>query len=191
MVNNRIAECYSERADGRDNLSRDAVRYLVLHRISLANHDAAANPAPLVDAELDGPGLAHRFRNKGLGTGGKVPYHFLVRTDGAVDQLLPLSVRGSHAIGANSSSWAIAVVGEHRVANVDQIESVIRLCAALVPLAPYGARIIGHDEIRGGSADARKVCPRPVVDPREIAGHVDRIIATRPREIAGDMGIKL
>jgi hypothetical protein len=162
-VRNVVAECYE--GSGRE-LKLDDVAFVAIHRISLTNRDDAANPHPIPDELLDGPSLATRFRNPALGTGGRTPYHLLVRVDGAVDQMVPLGVRGAHAgvpsphTGYNWRSWAIAVVGEYREASQAQLIAAARMTALLLP-ATRGARVFGHSELP--DATPNKVCPAPVV----------------------------
>lgn len=166
LVEDVIAAC------GGTNSTRrtiERIGLVVLHRTSLSRH-TPHNPHPVSDLLLDGPQLAKRFRNTGLGTGGQVPYHFLVLVDGTVQQLLPLTRVGSHAKGYNTSSIGVAVVGsdlERRAPLHLQIDALVRLVAVLRGLNG-GLRVVGHTALPGASTDPGKVCPGPHIVPDEI-----------------------
>jgi hypothetical protein len=156
-------------------LERERIRLLVIHRTSLSK-PGDDNPDPVSDLLLDGPRLALRFRNTLLGTGGAVPYHFLVLIDGEVQQLLPLSVRGAHSKGYNHESIAVAVVGanlEHQKPLDMQLDSLVRLVAILRGING-GLRIVGHTDLPGASADPNKVCPGPYL----AAADIDRMASS-------------
>lgn len=141
-------------------LAYDRLTYIVIHRISLARR-AKGNLDPIPDSLLDAPALAQRFRDRDLGTGGKPPYHFLVRQGGTIEQLLPLSLRGAHAVGYNNMSVGVAVVGDfrHQEPQVAQLTSLEALCAAMVPVKRNGLLIVGHTQVPGSSHDETKICP--------------------------------
>jgi N-acetyl-anhydromuramyl-L-alanine amidase AmpD len=156
----RTTECYQ---GGAKPLLSPTL--LVVHRISLA-----AIEVP--DELLDGPTLARKFRTHfelRPVTGGLVPYHFLVRWDGLVEQLLPLEVCGAHAKEANAKSWAVAVVGT-TAANEAQQAGLLRVCRWLLGKRPL--EIVGHTDIEGASSDPDKRCPWPVVDVEGLRARV-------------------
>ena len=145
--------------DPGPRLDTARIRWIVLHRISLAR-ETVANPHPVGDLDLDGPALAGRFRNTGLGTGGRCPYHFLVRRGGDIDQMLSLSQRGAHDKNYNGRSVAIACAGDMRedaltgLQHAALVELLTRLVTGL-----GGPAIVGHTALPGASADPGKVCP--------------------------------
>lgn len=152
-VANRISECL--RGMGLP-MGRDHVDLLVVHRISLAN-------VGIDDDDLDGPKLANAFAtNEELKptTGGRVPYHLLIKPDGLIEQMLPLSIRGTHAKGYNWRSWGVACVGDFRQRPPagPQTRALTKLLARLVVLTS-DARIVGHTQLDGASADVNKICP--------------------------------
>jgi hypothetical protein len=175
-IRNRIAEsCIaSDIAEGR-RIAPGAVRWVVVHRTSLSRR-GPDNPNPIADQDLDGPGLTNRFRlspaapPNGLGTGGRPPYHLLVRTDAVVEQVLPLEVRGAHAVGINAESWAVAIAGDGRPCSAEQLRTAAALCALLVPVS--GAELVGHTDLAGASRDSSKRCPWPVVDVTQLRAMV-------------------
>jgi hypothetical protein len=100
-----------------------------------------------------------------------VPYHVLILDDelGTAEQLIPLSVRGTHASGYNRMSWAIAVVCEGRAPSVPQRARLVRVMSALSP-ANGGLTWAGHCALPGASADPNKSCPGPWIDAATLAG---------------------
>lgn len=148
-IENRIADCF----DGRgDPLSTAAVWYLVIHRLGAELGDDAAV-------------IARAFRNTtpdgaGYGTGGRMPYHFLVFPDGRVAQCLPLDRAGAHAMKWNSKSIGIACLGDFRLHPMPSVQesSLIDLCSML-RLLVAGVQMIGHTDLPESSTDVLKVCP--------------------------------
>jgi hypothetical protein len=143
-----------------------AVNRIVVHHCSLSRYDPIANPRPIeLDDDLDATGLIERFKNPSLGTGGRTPYHLLVRTSGKLEQLLPLSVRGAHARKWNVGSVAVCVAGESRPAEEWQkIALVNSLCVLMVLYGLRADKVLGHCELDGASKDPGKKCPWPTVD---------------------------
>jgi hypothetical protein len=145
---------------------------VVVHRISLARK-TTANPEPIVDAELDGPELARRFRNKGLGTGGRTPYTALARQDLALEQLLPLVVKGTHAIDHNWCSWSLAVAGNSDEEPIPE-ELYEVMLEALAVLAVVPRKVSGHTELPGSSGDPNKRCPGRYVNMDHVRAEVEK-----------------
>ena len=155
-VMNRIAECGNSGA----LMPIGNVRAVVIHRTDLCTL-TPDNPHPIPDAELDGPKLAAVFRAQpGLGTGCRVPYHCLIRTDATIEQLLPLGIAGAHCIGWNHRSLAVAVVGDFtRIQpSLPQWDALCDVVATWAVLNG-GLDIVGHTDVPGGSADPGKRCP--------------------------------
>ncbi len=167
FVEDVTAACANANSTRRD-IRR--IHTLVLHRTDLSRN-TPHNPHPISDLMLTGPELAKRFRVRGLGTGGLTPYHFLVLVDGAVQQLLPLSVVGSHARDYNYASIAVAVVGaklETQPPLHVQSDSLVRLVAVLRGING-GLDVVGHTDLPGASEDPKKKCPGPFIVPAEVA----------------------
>jgi hypothetical protein len=150
------------------------VRYIVMHHCSLAKL-APGNPNPVPDDYLDAAAIAGRFMDEGLGTGGRPPYHGITTMAEVNEQILPLSIRGAHAIGYNAESIAWCVAGESRPASLRQLEAAAEACAMLV-LHTGGAEIVGHTDLPGASSDPKKRCPRPTLDVAQFRSMVrDRL----------------
>lgn len=179
VITDKTEECTT----GKEQpLAWERLTYIVIHRVSLARK-TKSNPDPIPDAMLDGPELAKVFRDRGLGTGGKPPYHFLVCQGGTIDQLLPITKRGAHAIGYNAMSVAVAVVGDfrHKTPAPAQEQAIVELCAALVPVKRNGLLIVGHTDVPGSSADENKVCPGAYLSTPDLVRKVrDRLQETQP-----------
>lgn len=163
FVVNKIAVCRTVNKNNGKVLPRSVLSHLVIHRTDLDTLDPVANPNPVPNELLDGQALAIRFANAALGTGGLIPYHFLFRADAPVwtiEQLLPLSVRGSHAVGFNWRGIGVAAVGDFRkyAPPAGMYEKLVKLTALLIPING-GLVTAGHTDLSGASADANKVCP--------------------------------
>ena len=152
VVINQIEECN----DGKDRpreISR--IEKVVVHKIGPALGETGA-------------AIARSFRDTskfaaGSYTGGQMPYTFIIRTDGTIDQCLQLTDIGPHAKRWNTSSVSIALIGDftkHEPTNA-QFCSLIELC---VPLYSYGMTIHGHTELPGSSGDPSKQCPGAYLD---------------------------
>lgn len=154
------------------------VRWLVDHKTGLSQL-GPDNPNPVQDVDLDGPTLVDRFARSpamppaGLGTGGRAPYHILVRRDAAAtaEQLLPLTVQGCHSRGYNGRSWALAFVGE--TPTDAQYRRIVEVSAILLP-ANGGLWNTGHTELPGASGDPNKRCPGPGLLPDQVASDAVR-----------------
>jgi hypothetical protein len=156
MILNKTIDCY----DGRvATLHYSRIRYIVIHRISLA-FKTDANPHPIPDDQLGAVGLAMAFKDRGLCTGGRPPYHILICMDGAAEQILPLSVQGVHARRYNDESIAIAMAGntDMREAPLAQHKTLVEVCKPIYKLNG-GLQIAGHTDLPGASGDPRKRCP--------------------------------
>jgi hypothetical protein len=183
FVWNRIAECRTVNKRNVHVLPRPALSHLVIHRTDLDHLDPVANPNPVPNELLDGPALALRFNNPGLGTGGAIPYHFLLRSDPGLwtlEQLLPLSVRGAHAVGFNWRGIGVAAVGDFRkyAPPAEQYDKLVKLVALLIPIQ-RGLITAGHTDLAGASADANKVCPGAFLPVKVLAASA---LATLPTD---------
>lgn len=119
---------------------------VVVHRISLSQ-PAPGNLPPIPDDELTGPMLVERFtENHELGTGRRAPYHVLIRTDGAAEQMLPLVCRGTHVPNYNWCTWAVAVVGRTHEREMPD-KQWLALREALAVLNVYPRQIRSHSEL--------------------------------------------
>jgi len=187
MVTNSTTACARVNGNPGKMMPLVAVRYLVIHRTSLDHYDARANPNPVDNIDLSGIQLAEAFANKGLGTGGRIPYHFLVRADSKVEQMLPLTQRGAHAIGYNYRSIGIACVGDYRYQppTPEVWDQLVRLVAALLPLNG-GLMLAGHSDLQGATGDTGKVCPGKHLPIGELAEQVVGLLGKDWKSLPGD-----
>jgi hypothetical protein len=171
LVVDRIAESYTP--GSQPGLGTGAVDRVVIHRCDLT-HVAPWNPTPIPTSELDGPMLAGRFRSPLSESKGWVPYSVVVPMHGRPEQILPLRVKGAHAVGYNWCSWGVAVLNDGP-ATEEQLDAAARVTARLVVLA-RGASVVGHTELPGASRDKNKVCPAPVVNMADFRARVRRLL---------------
>lgn len=171
-VNDQISICSDGKKRARSPGDLDCI---VLHRISFSGDDGGGGAwpgvTPIPDQSLTGAIMAGRFidtrrRDKarhwsdrpGSYTGGEMPYTFLVRRDGQIDQCLPVSEIGPHARKWNRPGAGLAIAGDFRkeAPTEEQVLSVSNFCAIW---AAWGCSIRSHDELDGGSEDKNKACP--------------------------------
>jgi hypothetical protein len=150
-----------------------SLRLVALHRISLSTYHKKQNPDPIPDDMLTGEELEIRFRNKALGTGGRVGYSILIRTDATVEQMLPLLVRGAHAKNHNWCSWSVAVVGNYDEREMpDRIWKVAVDVLSVLAAGTYTRQVMGHTELPHSSGDPNKRCPGRFVNMDAIRAEV-------------------
>jgi len=161
-------------------LCRDGVRLshrhliaLVIHRLSLARR-TPENPDPVPDHLLTGEDTIRAFKDRRMGTGGRPPYHGLIRLDNeaTLDQVLRLGVRGSHAgdtrpeplqRGYNWRTLAIAVAGNSDERPITPAQYA-RLVQVVTELLPLGRELVGHTDLPFASKDPDKRCPGRYLD---------------------------
>lgn len=174
-----------------------SVRLVVDHRLSLANK-TEGNPNPVDDRILNGFHVIEAFRNPLMGTGGRPPYHLLIKQDAlaTVDQMLPLAIKGAHASGVNWCSIAVAVAGntDERAILPQQYQRLIGINRLLAPLNG-GLIIRGHDEIPGARKDDGKQCPGRFLSMDAIRAEVaicqDAAFPENPIRVLEQAGIRL
>jgi len=199
VFRNVIAEC----CDGRITTRHDEPTKLVLHRISFATDDGGRDEQgrqylpdvqPIPDEELDGPAVAARFadrrlapkgapswtRRPGTYTGGEMPYTFLARTDGIIDQCLPVRELAPHARRWNTAGLSLAAAGDfrRRKPTPAQLSAVVYFSALWWAA---GLQIVGHTELPDASTDPTKRCPGEHLAPNNI-----RLLAHADRQEIGD-----
>lgn len=115
------------------------------------------------DEKLNAIELASRFAvtdqyAPGYYTKGTIPYTFLIKKDGSIEQCLPVGAVSNHALRWNIPAVGIAVIGDHRreKCGVEQWNRVVDLCALW---KSYGLRVYGHDELPFAMGDRTKKCP--------------------------------
>lgn len=94
-------------------------------------------------------------------TGYQMPYTVVVERDGTVSQALRLGDYGPHARAWSTMAIGVAVVGDFRKhpptqAQYDSLLAVAHIFSGWVGGAD---RVLGHDELDGGSHDPDKQCP--------------------------------
>jgi hypothetical protein len=153
MIRDRTAECRDRKLH---LLSPEQIRYIAIHRIHL-------RVLGIEDDDLDGPTMCRAFQTVPElieATGGQNPYAFLGRArEGVIDQCTPILEMGAHAAVWNDDAVGIAVVGDWRDEGPTsgQWHNTKLLAGALSQA--LSARIVGHDELPGGSKDPDKACP--------------------------------
>jgi len=153
LVNNVIGECYDATRYQRRALSH--LTHAVCHRISFAPE--------VKDVDLTGAMVAKKFQNTdkyeaGSYTGGKMPYPFIIRTSGVIDQCVPVKAITPHARKWNRQGLAVAVVGDFRNRAPTPVQWHT-LQDFLACWHAYGLEITGHDSLEGGSSNSNKKCP--------------------------------
>lgn len=157
---NRIPDC----DDGEHkSINLKDRRLLVFHRCGLGEtaEDIAAS-FQTIDA-----------------TGGQMPYSFVIKRDGTIEQALPVGDYGPHARKWNTFGIGVAVVGDFRseTPTIMQWDAAIRLCVSFAGWATDGIK--GHDELPGGSSDGTKRCPGPMFDMELLRDSVHDAVAQR------------
>jgi hypothetical protein len=156
MIRDRTEECRDRSYQAIDPARLAA---LVIHRISL---EALGIP----DEHLDGPAMCAAFqdpRKVGGYTGNENPYAALVRCpEGVIDQCTPLLEVGKHAAAWNERAIGVAVAGDFRKRQPHDRQWHNAVLLAAVLSQAFDLRIVGHDELAGGSRDPDKRCPGPL-----------------------------
>lgn len=162
------------------------VRVQVIHRLDIGKllPERGAEAAPDEVAAWFG---AHPEAH----TACMMPYHFLVRRDGRVQQCLPVSIIGNAARKLNRNGVQIAVDGDFRYKppSPAQALALTELCTILYQLGM--TTITGHTEQVGCSLDAKKECPGAhlVIDGLRL--NVRDAIAKATRQAALKAGLTL
>jgi len=130
-----------------------AVNYLVIHHTE--SHDV---PATEIDKwHKDGRGW--------LGIG----YHFLIRTDGSIEQGRPENVVGAHTLNYNSQSIGICLTGKFMTNKPTpaQMDALEELLTALRGRHPQ-AKIVRHGDLQATS------CPGSLFPWQELQDRLNR-----------------
>jgi len=128
------------------------VNYLVIHHTE--SHDA---PATTVDQWHQAKGW--------LGIG----YHYLIRTDGSIEQGRPENVVGAHALNYNSQAIGICLTGSFMSSKPTdaQIDALEELLTALRSKHPQ-AKIVRHKDLQATS------CPGDLFPWQELLDRLNR-----------------
>lgn len=116
-------------------------------------------------------------------SGGKTPYHFLIQESGRIEQMVRLSQIGPHAKKYNSSSIAIALVGDFRKKepSKEQMKSLKLLATELMYHLSI-KKLWGHDELKGSSSDPNKKCPGKHIDMDDLRDTVEMLLRAKQRK---------
>lgn len=152
MVVNKIREC------GSTNRKRVVKPWrLAIHRIGPIESVGGVE-YPVSGAES----LAAFFRDNPqvLGTPA-MPYTFVLRIDGVIEQAVPLDIVTPHAWKRNQDSVGLAVVGDFRfhAPTLEQAHALIEFGSSWLRENPQENCLVGHDELPQGSKDPNKRCP--------------------------------
>lgn len=154
-----VRNCLLECRDGkRHERLPERITVQAHHRISFARIDD-----PIDDAMLTGPLIAEQFRDEtkfaaGSYTGGEMPYTFVGRADGTIDQCLEVGDTGPHAAAWNARAIGIAWVGDFRRTYMTPEQQAACIAFSALWMA-WGARMHGHTELPGASTNPDKQCP--------------------------------
>ena len=121
-------------------------------------------------------------------TGGNMPYHFVIRKTGVIDQCLTLGDNAPHARRWNASGLAVAVVGDFRVhePTLAQREALKAFCGLWLL---YGLEVVGHDELPGASKDKNKQCPGHKLEMNQLRHDAAAYAAQHARQCVEACGI--
>ncbi len=154
-VVDRIAEC----DDGRhQEVLPEARTHIALHRFG----------GPTLPYVHDAAGIARFYRAHPSYTGGQMPYSVVIyqtREYGPimVEQALPISEVGPHALRWSDEAIGVAVLGDFRKAkpSFELWNVTVDICAALAFWVNDNVSEIlrGHSELPHGSSDPDKDCP--------------------------------
>jgi N-acetyl-anhydromuramyl-L-alanine amidase AmpD len=99
-----------------------------------------------------------------------MPYHFVVRRLGMMEQALPLVTMAPHGWKWNRQTVSIAVPGDfrHQSPGDAQVAAIIVLCARIQDRLGRRLTIVGHTDVDGATKDASKVCPGPLFPMKRI-----------------------
>lgn len=193
QIVDRIEDCAkicNHRAHSR---TENLLSRVAIHRCSFS-HSAA--PFFIEDEKLDAAELASRFAvtdqyAPGYYTKGTLPYTFLIKRRGVIEQCLPIHAISSHALRWNVPAIGIAIVGDMRTERCtkSQWEKAIAFCALW---KAYGLQIFGHDELPFAITDRRKKCPGAKfnmnVFRREVKNAWEKVAREAAKEKLVDLG---
>lgn len=93
--------------------------------------------------------------------GGDMPYSMIVRASGLIEQTLPISEVGPHAVRWNVPGIGIGMVGDFRRYNPsdEQWVSAVKLCTVISQWLKKPDAIFGHDELPDATKSPGKQCP--------------------------------
>ena len=169
-VTNKICEC----DDGKPRSRKfETVDKLIVHRIG---ESLGSTGAQIAEAFRDTSRWA-----AGSYTGGQMPYHFVIRECGTVDQCLTLGDHAPHARRWNASGLAVAVIGDFRsIAPTPEQWDALKSFCGLWTL--YGLKVYGHDELPGGSKDPSKACPGKMLNMNSLRIEAAAVAAELARD---------
>lgn len=152
QLRNAIDEC----SDGRTrDIALRLRRALIIHRSGMGE-----TAADISQAFQDREGEAGRC------TGWQMPYTFVIRKDGTIEQALRVGDYGPHARAWNVTAIGLALVGDFRQhpATPEQWQALVDFCTLTCSWLGGVSTIFGHDEVQGGRKDRAKECPGEYLD---------------------------
>lgn len=175
IISNCIAAC----GDGRArSIGLHRRTRLIIHRCEVGQTAAEISKAFTTDPELKPY------------TGSEMPYTFVIRRDGTIEQALPLSEYGPHARRWSIEGIGVACVGDFRKERPtpQQWDSLVELCVAFIPWLGDGS-IFGHTELRDASHDPNKVCPGKLLDLNALREYTSAKAKTIARQSLVSSGV--
>lgn len=163
-INNHITE------QARAPLQRQIIEGVTAHRIGK-------------ELGLTGQEVIASFSNTstkfsaGSYTGGRVPYTFLVRPDGQVDQMLALYDIGPHALRWSSRAIGLACSGDFRKhrPTAEQWLAASQIATAIRMWIGPTCWIEGHTDLPDATKDKTKECPGKLWDMHAFRGEVHQV----------------
>lgn len=151
LIINSIRQCH----DGNRNERRlSFIDGILIHRIS----SELGRNAKEITASFNDTSTKY---SAGSYTGGKMPYTFVIREDGLVEQARPLTLVTPHAKGYNQAYVSIACIGDYRKhkPSKQQWLAAAFLVESLRQKLRKPLAVFGHTEKKNASADPDKQCP--------------------------------
>jgi hypothetical protein len=153
-VVDKIAACKFGPWPATAKRNPEVCEFLVLHR-----SDSGSTP------EL----VAEFFSDPQHKTGRRMPYHFLIDSQGVVSQCVPLSIVAPGAVKLNPAGIQIALDGDFRKKppSVKQGLALVNLVAELLKWKP-SLKVTGHTADDGATTTPGKICPGKHLVPANV-----------------------
>lgn len=177
-VVDKIAACKFGPWPAKAKRNPEVCEFVVLHR-----SDSGSTPEE----------VAEFFSDPQYKTGSRMPYHFLIDSQGVVFQCVPLSIVAPGAVKLNPAGIQVALDGDFRKKppSVKQGLSLVNLVAELFRWKP-SLKVVGHTENEGATLTPGKVCPGKHLVPANVKLAATEQLAKETRaRLTDEVGVKL